>query len=277
MTISRIRKDASNLLNSINEADILLAHCLNVSKVFLFTNPDRELTDGEIKTLEYMLSRRLNCEPIQYILGYANFMNIQLTVTPDVLIPRQDTETLVTAAEDLIKNDHKKQLNILDLCTGSGCIAISIMYDLMDLKKINMNAADISEAALNIARINAVKYNAEIEFIKSNYFESIKDIKFDYILSNPPYIETDTIQTLESQVKDHEPVLALDGGKDGFDAYYEIITQAKKYLNGYLILEAGINQAGKISEIMKENGYVNINTVKDYNGIDRTVLGYFTL
>lgn len=277
MTISQIRKEASKLLNSINETDILLAHCLDVSKVFLLTNPDKELSEIEIKTFQNLLSRRINREPIQYILGYVNFMNIKLKVNPNVLIPRQDTEILVAVAEKLITKDKKDKLNILDLCTGSGCIAISIMHDLSDCKKMNMYAADISEEALSLAKLNAKNNNADIEFIKSDYFDSIKEIKFDYIISNPPYIETETILTLDKQVKEYEPILALDGGKDGFDAYNKIINQARNYLNGYLLLEAGINQADKICEKMKENGYINIFIEKDYNGIDRTVCGFFSL
>jgi release factor glutamine methyltransferase len=201
-------------------------------------------------------------------------MNVKLYVDSNVLIPRQDTETLVIHAKELILNNEKEVLNVLDMCTGSGCISISLAYDLQEKKKLNIYAADISDKALDVARKNAKLNNVEnITFINSDFFSNIPEIRFDYILSNPPYIATEEIRTLEPQVKDFEPVIALDGGSDGYEAYGKIIEQAKKYLSGSLLLEAGINQAQHIANILEAHSYSNIYTVKDLNNIDRVVHG----
>lgn len=275
MTIYQARKHASDILQNQYEADLLLAHVLNVSKVFLLTNSHYVLTQKEEDSLHELLGRRKNCEPLQYILGYVYFMNVKLYVDNNVLIPRHDTETLVIHAKELIMNNNKEYLNILDMCTGSGCIAISIAHDLKNVKNLNIYAADISEKALDVAKKNAKSNNVDnITFIQSDFFSNIADIKFDYILSNPPYIASEEIYTLESQVKDFEPAIALDGGKDGFNAYREIIRNAKKYLSGSLLLEAGINQAQYIAMEMEANSYSNIYSIKDLNSIDRVVHGF---
>lgn len=274
MTIFEARKEGTNILESSYEADLLLAHTLNVSKVFLLSNSKTELSHKDIKQFKEFVQRRRNNEPLQYILGYVYFMNIKVNVDNAVLIPRQDTETLVELAKELILKDKKKNLNILDMCTGSGCIAVSIMHDFKDIKNINMYAADISEDALIVAKKNAELNNVNnITFIKSDYFSNIPNITFDYILSNPPYIKTKEIDTLEPQVKNFEPVIALDGGNDGFDAYRKIISQSKNFLSGSLLLEAGIHQAEQIAIIMKEQGFQNIYSKKDLNNIDRVVHG----
>jgi len=239
MTIYKARRLAFNILKNQYEADLLLAHVLNVSKVFLLANPDHVVDLNMLNEFEELLRRRKNNEPLQYILGYVYFMNVKLYVDNNVLIPRQDTETLVIHARELVRNSKKEKLNILDMCTGSGCIAISLAYDFKKEKKLNIYATDISEKALHVAERNAKLNNVEnITFIQSDYFSSLPDIKFDYILSNPPYIAKEEIRTLEPQVKDFEPEIALDGGLDGLDAYKKIISQAKKYLSGSLLLEA---------------------------------------
>ncbi|HHT93464.1 MAG TPA: peptide chain release factor N(5)-glutamine methyltransferase [Clostridiaceae bacterium] len=274
MTIYKARRLAFNILKNQYEADLLLAHVLNVSKVFLLANPDHVVDLNMLNEFEELLRRRKNNEPLQYILGYVYFMNVKLYVDNNVLIPRQDTETLVIHARELVRNSKKEKLNILDMCTGSGCIAISLAYDFKKEKKLNIYATDISEKALHVAERNAKLNNVEnITFIQSDYFSSLPDIKFDYILSNPPYIAKEEIRTLEPQVKDFEPEIALDGGLDGLDAYKKIISQAKKYLSGSLLLEAGINQAQYIANEMEIHSYSDIFTVKDLNNIDRVVHG----
>lgn len=189
------------------------------------------------------ISRILNGEPIQYVLGKTEFMSLPFKVTPDVLIPRQDTETLVEwAISNLEKGD-----KVLDLCTGSGCIAISVSKH----ASACVNALDISESALEIARENAKLNDADITFIKgdAHAFCGLSDL--DMILSNPPYIESKTVLELEKKVKDFEPRLALDGGSDGLDFYEDIAINSKKMLKngGFLAVEIGYNQAEAVSEI----------------------------
>ncbi len=282
MTLGCLRQQAinnlkdNNIENYILETDLLLMHCLNVSKVFLITNKDKILTNNELHEFNKLLIRRLNNEPIQYIIGTVNFMNITLKVNPYVLIPRSDTEILVTLAEELINNDNNENINVLDLCTGSGCIALSILNDLR--KNMNMYASDISENALKTASYNAeMLMSAEkIKFILSSYFDSIPgEIKFDYIISNPPYIKTEEIDTLDEQVKKYEPTLALDGGLDGLDAYRHIIKEAKNRLkeHGTLLLEVGFDQAKSVSNIMTEYNYTDVYSKSDLNGIERVIAG----
>lgn len=181
-----------------------------------------------------------------------------------VLIPRQDTEILV---EEVLKVAQKED-NILDLCTGSGIIGISLAKNLLSDK---ITAIDISDTALNVAKRNAKKQNVNIKYIKSDLFENVQD-KFDIIASNPPYIETETIESLTEDVK-NEPILALDGGEDGLDFYRKIAKDAKEYLNenGKLFFEIGYNQKESVSKILKQLDYKDIECVKDLADNDRVI------
>ncbi len=209
-------------------------------------------------------------EPLQYITGIQEFMKLNFLVTKDVLIPRPDTEILVE--EVIRKAENISNPVILDLCTGSGAIAVSLAKY---IKNVHICAVDISSKALEIAKknaeLNGVKNN--IEFIESNLFDKIKERKFDIIVSNPPYIETETIKTLSKDVQS-EPKIALDGGKDGLDFYRKIADSGSKYLNrqGYICLEIGYNQRIAVRQILEnKKRYVNINCIKDLCGNDRVI------
>ncbi len=257
-----------------NKARMLLEATLKKSKEYLIIYDNKEITSQERELYIKNVKRHILGEPIQYITGKQEFMKLNFLVTKDVLIPRQDTEILV---EEVI-NIAKKIENpiILDLCTGSGAIAVSLAKYVNNVK---IFATDISSKALEIAKKNAefneVKNN--IDFIESDLFNKIKNLKFDIIVSNPPYIETDEIKKLTKDVQ-NEPIQALDGGKDGLTFYRKIAEDAPEFLNihGFLCLEIGYNQKQKVKQILEEEKkYVNIYSKKDLCENDRVVVGQF--
>jgi release factor glutamine methyltransferase len=254
-----------------NKARMLLQTTLKKPKEYLMIYDTKEITPNEREQYIKNVKRLISGEPLQYITGKQEFMKLNFLVTKDVLIPRQDTEILVEEVIN-IANNFKNPV-ILDLCTGSGAIAISIAKY---VKNVKVYASDISSKALEIAKKNAefngVKNN--IEFVESNLFSKIKDEKFDIIVSNPPYIETDIIKTLSKDVQ-NEPKLALDGGKDGLDFYKKISENAYKFLNrqGYLCFEIGYNQKQSVFKILEnQKRYINIYCKKDLCGNDRVIV-----
>ena len=229
---------------------------------------------GEVSTekeelIMQAVEKRLKHIPIAYIFGKTNFYGYDLSVNENVLIPRLDTEVLV---EEVIAdiNSRNGKVSVLDIGTGSGAIIVTIKKE----TNAECYAVDISGKALEVAKENAKENNAEIEFIESNLFENIKDLKVDFIVSNPPYIETETVKGLEPEVVSNEPILALDGGEDGLDFYRIIVKETKNHLNknGRLYFEIGYNQGESVSALMKE-GFKNIEVIKDYGGNDRVVRG----
>ena len=222
----------------------------------------------ESEAIEFA-NRRISGEPLQYILGEWEFYGLPFYVGEGVLIPRADTETLVDAALEIIGD---KPLRVADLCSGSGAIAISLAKYTENNK---IYAADISSKALEVAKKNAIKNGVDekIEFINSNMFENVNDNeKFDVIVSNPPYIESEVVLTLDKQVQ-HEPKIALDGGADGLDFYRELLESSKKYLkeNGIIAMEIGYNQKEAVTNLFKTE-YKNVYCKKDLAGNDRVIV-----
>ena len=253
------------------KARMLLQATLKKSKEYLMIYDTKEVTPIERDRYIRNVKRLILGEPLQYITGRQEFMKLNFLVTKDVLIPRADTEILV---EEVIKlAEGINNPTILDLCTGSGAIAISLAKY---VKNVHICAVEISPKALQIAKknaeLNGVKNN--IEFIESNLFEKLKDKKFDIIVSNPPYIETETIRTLSKDVQ-REPKLALDGGKDGLDFYRKISDNGYKFLNrqGFLCLEIGYNQRIAVKQILEsKKRYVNIRCLRDLCENDRVII-----
>ena len=254
-------------------ARLLLEEFYGIKRSDLLADPDKtvdETNNGFRRALE----RRKDREPIQHILGKTSFMGLEFKITPDVLIPRPDTEILV---EEVLRNLSDGS-RILDLCTGSGCILISLLKYSNAAEGVG---TDISSAALEVAGENAESIlGSQAEFLCGDLFEPLKgmdpkDSKFDIIVSNPPYIKTDVIKTLEPEVKDHEPMIALDGLDNGLYFYEKIIPEAPKYLapGGMLFFEIGYDQSEAVSGLMKKEGYVDVNVVKDYADLDRVVYG----
>lgn len=265
----------SKNINSFSiDAEVLLMYTLNFTKIQLFLKSDYIIDERQIKIYNNLLEKRAMNMPVQYITENCEFMSLDLKVNRYTLIPRPDTEILV---EEVMKNIKKYNFhNILEIGTGSGAIAIAIAFYCND---IYITATDISEKALNKANENSKmnNTNTKINFIQSDIFNNLSSSSYDIIISNPPYIKTEIIKTLSPQVKNYEPVNALDGGEDGLDFYRKITEGSKKYLNnnGMIFFEIGYDQYVDVKNILLENGFKDINISKDLAGLDRVV--YATL
>lgn len=257
-----------NVEEALLKTRLLLCYILDKPKEYLIINSKEILSKKEEKSFLEALEKLKAGYPLQYITHKQFFRNCEIYVDESVLIPRPDTEILVEEVLKLIRK--KETLSILDLCTGSGAIAISLAKE----TNAKITATDISQKALDIARKNAKLNNTKINFIQGDLFENIpKENKFDIIVSNPPYIETETIKDLSKEVK-NEPIIALDGGIDGLDFYRRIAFKAKNFLNadGYLALEIGYNQKAEVYKILLENRFTEILSVKDFSGNDRVII-----
>jgi release factor glutamine methyltransferase len=274
MTLKLILADAAIHLNTEEatlEAQILLQYALNVNRAWLIAHESDALEPNIHAAFEALIKRRLNGEPIAYILGYREFYGLKLKVTPDTLIPRPDTETLVEAA--LAKTPQNQTCKILDLGTGTGAIALAIARN---RPQAFVTATDASENALKIAQENAQNLEiTNIEFVQSDWFGALQNQSFDVIVSNPPYIEQNDVHLGDLR---YEPITALASGQDGLDDIRHIIANAPQHLNsrGYLLLEHGYNQAQSVATLLKQADFCEIQTVKDLGGNDRVTLGRFS-
>lgn len=259
----------------MTEAELLFSEALNCSRASLYLDKDKILEKTRASFISSVLKRRVCGEPLEYILGKTEFMGLEFKVTPDVLIPRQETEILVDTAIKLAAGRLPQAVNILDIGTGCGCIAVSLAKFLVGAK---IDAIDVSRNALKVARDNA-KLNGvadKIKFIQSNLFESLPicDLQYALCISNPPYIPSVEIEELQPEIR-YEPRIALDGGQDGLDFFRRIISEAPVYLKegGFLILEMGFSQKAQIENIFqKTENFEIIEVAKDYNNIDRVVV-----
>ena len=249
------------------DARLLLEEVCGTDRNDLLVHGDKEIPPEQCDRYVEYIQRRQKREPLQQITGYQEFMGLRFKVTPDVLIPRQDTETLV---EEVMRYLHDG-MHLLDMCTGSGCILLSLLKYSNDCEG---TGCDISEKALKVAEENAEMLSLNASFVQSNLFENISG-KYEFIVSNPPYIPTGVIPTLMEEVRDHEPVSALDGREDGLYFYREIVEKAGEYLypGGMLFFEIGYDQAEKVSSLMREAGYQEVTVCKDLAGLDRVVYG----
>lgn len=265
-----IRYSASQLHDNARfEAEEIVMSVLGIDRTQLITEGKRKLDEKEVNAVNGCLQRRISGEPLQYILGGCEFMSLPFYVESGVLIPRADTETL---AEEIIKIA-KPNAKILDICCGSGCIGISLASF---IEKAAVTMLDISDKAIEVTAKNAKLNNVtgRVTVKKCDILSEYPDKKYDIIVSNPPYIETAVIDALQTEVKDHEPRLALDGGEDGLVFYRRITDIAPQMLNenGILAFEIGFNQGAAVKELMKSN-FKDIKIIKDLTGNDRVVRG----
>lgn len=301
ITLKQIYKEGTFRLQEagIEEASLdawyLMEYVTGISRASYYGDPGREVEEEQAeKYLEYIETRSRRI-PLQHITGEQEFMGYPFYVNGYVLIPRQDTEVLVEEAVKLIRKmdcktslegcevnspkSDKQGMKILDMCTGSGCIILSILKMCPD---VNGTGCDISEEALEVAKRNAKRLEVEVELVQSDLFEawenggSLKD-KYNVIVSNPPYIRTAVIEELQEEVRLHDPRLALDGKEDGLYFYRRIVENSICHIEdgGYLMFEIGYDQGKDVSEIMERYGYQNIMVKKDLAGLDRVVLGMY--
>lgn len=249
------------------DAWLLMEFVWNMNRSCYFLHADDIITEEKKQEYLSLLFKRGNHIPLQHLTHTAYFMGLSFYVNEHVLIPRMDTEVLVETA--LTSIPHKAR--VLDMCTGSGCILLSLLHEQKDCSGLGV---DISEEALKVAGINGERLGIEAEFLKSNLFEKV-DGTFELIVSNPPYIPSQVIPQLMAEVKDHEPVLALDGKADGLYFYRKIINQASAYLkpNGWLMFEIGNDQGEALNQMLTEADYEGVRIIKDLAGHDRVAIG----
>ena len=257
----------------MNETELLFTEALDYSCLDLYLNRHLSLGKEKSSFIASVLKRRIDTEPLQYILGKTEFMGLEFRVGPDVFIPRPETEIVVETALNLVHSSKFRVQSVLDLGTGSGCIAISLAKFLPHL---NITATDISERALEIARQNAIINNVKIKFLCGDLFDNheLRTTNYELIISNPPYIPTQDLATLQPEIK-WEPRIALDGGRDGMDFYRRIIKEIPDFLekDGFLVLEIGHGQLEPLRELFRKSGCLEIiEILKDYSGIDRVLV-----
>ena len=259
----------SGFAEAESDSRLIFEYIAGIDRVKLTLEGDRELGPDVEEKLKAALDMRLTHMPVQYITGYQNFMGLEFMVSKDVLIPRMDTETLV---EEVLRLG-LSNVRVLDICTGSGCILLSILKYVYGSSGVGV---DISDGALGVAKANSEALGIDATFIKSDMFENIpKDERFDIVVSNPPYIRSDVIGTLMSEVKDYEPMSALDGSADGLRFYRIIADRAPEFLNkgGMLFVEIGYDQGEEVSALITEAGFTDVQVIKDLSGLDRVVSG----
>lgn len=259
----------AEILEADLDARLLLEYVCGTDRNTLLVHGDREVEVEEQKRYEDFIAKRESRIPLQHITGEQEFMGLSFVVNEHVLIPRQDTEIL---AEEALRNLHDG-MAVLDMCTGSGCILLSLLQYSNDCVGVGV---DISEKALAVAMENNRRLGKNATFLQSDLFEKVEG-KFDIIVSNPPYIPSQVIPTLMEEVRAHEPMNALDGKEDGLYFYREIIRQAGEYLNrgGQIFFEIGCEQAADVSALLEGAGYKEVRTIQDFAGLDRVVCGIY--
>ena len=280
MTLRDLLTEGEHALQSAGIEDwkmdawYLMEETLQVIRTRYLMDSGRAVSEEEKTRYLEQIDKRASHIPLQHLTGHQEFMGLNFQVSEDVLVPRQDTEILV---EEALKYVHSG-MKLLDMCTGSGCILLSIVKlaaELKDCKEVTGTGVDLSEKALKIAQENRRNLGLEqtTALLQSDLFEQVNGT-YDMIVSNPPYIASEVITTLSEEVKDHEPMMALDGGTDGLDFYRIIIEKSPAYLapKGMLFFEIGYDQGASVSQLMEKN-FENIHVIRDLAGLDRVVYG----
>ncbi len=264
-----------NIPDAQLDAWYLLEYVTGISRASYYGDPGKMISEADEKQYFEYIHKRGERIPLQHITGRQEFMGYEFLVNEHVLIPRQDTETLVEEALKVLRPGMK----LLDMCTGSGCILLSLLKMGTEKRKISDLSGigvDISEEALKVAMENSKRLETPARWMQSDLFEKLTGT-FDLIVSNPPYIRTEVIESLQDEVKLHDPYIALDGREDGLFFYRQIIKESVKYLSegGFLMFEIGHDQGEAVSELMWDAGYIEVSVKKDLAGLDRVVCGMY--
>ena len=273
MTIREALASAEGMLKEAGvpdpyiDAEWMLESVSGLDRMQMKWNQETELTPEQEQRFSSLLLSRANREPVQYLLGEQYFYGLRFQVTPDVLIPRQETEELCEWGLKFLKKHPAPRA--LDLCTGSGAIAVTLKHRCL---RAEVTASDLSEGALKVAQKNALANGVNVRFLKGDLWEPLRGVTFDLILSNPPYIPTQDCETLQPEVM-REPRMALDGGKDGLDFYRRIADGAREHLNpgGMIAVELGVGEAEDVAELFRRAGLADVEIRKDLYGVERMV------
>ena len=259
----------ADIADAKTDSWLLLAMACKIDHTYYYMHIDEEMSEEQVREFEVLIRKRAERVPLQYITGEQEFMGLTFHVNSNVLIPRQDTETLVEEALKVIKPGMK----VMDMCTGSGCVLISILKNAHDVEGIGY---DISKQAINVAKENAKFNEVPAVFERSDLFEDVVENDFDMIVSNRPYIPTDVVATLMPEVSQFEPREALDGKGDGLYFYSKILEQCKNYMkpDGYILFEIGCEQGDAVSTMMRLAGFSEVRVIKDLARNDRVVMGH---
>ena len=259
----------ADIVDAKTDSWLLLAMACKIDHTYYYMHIDEEMTEEQAREFEVLIKKRAERVPLQYITGEQEFMGLTFHVNSNVLIPRQDTETLVEEALKVVRPGMK----IMDMCTGSGCVLISMLKNAHHIEGIGY---DISKQAINVAKENAKLNEVPAVFERSDLFEDVVENDFDVIVSNPPYIPTDVIATLMPEVAEFEPREALDGKGDGLYFYSKILEQCKNYMkpDGYVLFEIGCKQGDSVSTMMRLAGFSEVHVIKDLARNDRVVMGH---
>lgn len=280
------RLKAAGIEEAALDAWYLLEFVTGISRAVYFADSSRSMDEEQEKIYFSLIGKRETRIPLQHLTGVQEFMGLEFQVNEHVLIPRQDTETLVEVGLDFLANNYCNQDNfndvtfqkqrVLDMCTGSGCILLSLMRLAQNPEIICGTGADLSGEALKVAKTNARHLGVAADFVQTDLFEKIEG-KFHMIISNPPYIRTDEIEMLEAEVKHHDPRMALDGKEDGLHFYRKIVDESRRHLfaGGILLFEIGCSQGEDVSRLMKQAGFTDVAVKKDLAGLDRVVSGVY--
>ena len=267
------RLEAAGVESARLDAEVLLAHVLNCRRLYLYVDADKNLSPAQVTHFESLINQRAEKIPTAYLTGQREFMGLNFAVTPDVLIPRPDTEILVQYAVEKL-SALKGNVTFADIGTGSGAICVSILKYVRNATAVTV---DISKDAIDCAKFNAEKFGVDdrLKFYVGNLFEPLRGQKFHAIISNPPYIPTKDLATLQEEVK-REPDIALAGGEDGLDFYRRIVDAAPNFLlaSGFLAVEIGINQAADVKNLLTKH-FSDIKILRDLSGIERVVAAEF--
>lgn len=254
------------------DSELIWEYVSGMDKLHILLNKEQEVDAETERHFRELIDIRSTRKPLQYITGVQNFMGMDFSVSENVLIPRQDTEILAEQVLSVLHLIGKNRIpSLLDLCCGSGCVGLAVRAI---WKHVNVTLSDISEDAVALAKKNANQLHVDCDIIKGDLFENITE-RYDMIVSNPPYIESQTIEELMPEVRDFEPRLALDGASDGLAYYRRIVRESENYIKneGYLFFEIGNHQAYDVQQLLVDAQYEDIHVVKDFSGNDRVIYG----